>query len=434
MRRVMSTLLLLSLGFLILASLVPASSTRASARLSYWMVDITDIGPERLSQAKSYAIERWWVEAGDRLLLLGPDTQARALRARGFSCERLPIDSRPELLIIHMDDQSSYIADAELILRDGRLSLLQKSAVDSYVDPGEGLLKPFRAPMTFSQSMTNHPLRVLPDFPEASATAADSINADRWFDNTRHLATMNRGTSNAGNKSAREWIKTQFAAIPGLVVSEQSFTVNSTTTAYNIIARYTGQSRKDDLVLVGGHYDSTGFGGAPGAEDNASGTAGVLELARALVPLQPEASMIFVAFGAEEQGLVGSRELLRQMKSNGETTSITHYINMDMIGYNGDQQIDAMLETSSKFPALQDDLAAAAKEFTELKIYRTFHYWGSDHVPFIDAGVPGILTIENENEDYPHYHTAKDTIENVDKLQGSELLRMNAAALARWAM
>jgi acetylornithine deacetylase/succinyl-diaminopimelate desuccinylase-like protein len=103
--------------------------------------------------------------------------------------------------------------------------------------------------------------------------------------------------------------------------------------APNVVARRRGTTRPRELVVVGGHFDSISRQGneAPGADDNASGTACVLECARVLCTMRFERSIEFVAFSAEEVGLFGSNAYVAHLAQSGD--SLVAMLNVDMIGY-----------------------------------------------------------------------------------------------------
>ena len=79
-----------------------------------------------------------------------------------------------------------------------------------------------------------------------------------------------------------------------------------------------------------------------------------------------------------------------------------------------------------------DDLAAAAATYTGLKVETSFNPFASDHVPFIDAGMPALLTIEGADSANGNIHSANDTLSTLNWPLAAEILRMNAAALAGW--
>jgi Zn-dependent M28 family amino/carboxypeptidase len=138
---------------------------------------------------------------------------------------------------------------------------------------------------------------------------------------------------------------------------------------------------------------------------------------------------VFATFSGEEQGLVGSKAFVRNLDP-ATRSRIKAVLNMDMIGYSKDDSEDVLLESSSRYKNLVDQFAAAASLVDGLKYYVTFNPYGSDHMPFIEAGIPAILTIDNDWGDYPSYHRSSDTIDKVSRDMGAAILRMNAGALA----
>ncbi|MDX2177498.1 MAG: M28 family peptidase [Candidatus Sumerlaeia bacterium] len=259
-------------------------------------------------------------------------------------------------------------------------------------------------------------------------------------DQTRYMAALttivgfgSRYTFNAGNTNARNWLEDQYDAL-SIPVSLQSFSYSSTT-QYNVIGRIVGSTRPDEFLVVGAHYDSLPSGStAPGAEDNGSGTAAVVELAKVFAAMpQPQRSIEFVHFGVEEQGLVGSTRYASAIQSAGRAPNLIGALTMDMVGYSSDAQLDVLLETNATGSALGDVQEAAAEEFTSLVVFRSLNPFGSDHVPFIQRGMKATLAIENEWDTYPGYHNTGDTLARITPAQAAEVVRMQAAALAMLA-
>lgn len=179
----------------------------------------------------------------------------------------------------------------------------------------------------------------------------------------------------------------------------------------NVVASLPGSG--DRTVVVGAHYDSVPI--SPGANDNASGTATMLELARVFAPeLQaqrvdaaasqpPRATIRFVAFGAEELGLLGSDHYLQQL-SPDERAHTAAMFNFDMVGV-GDELLvggDGTLAERSR------GLAAGAGE-TVGQLNGDF-VGRSDQAPFLAAGIPAVFFYVSDD---PHYHTPGDVAGNV---------------------
>ena len=210
----------------------------------------------------------------------------------------------------------------------------------------------------------------------------------------------------------------------------QDFTYGKTKeqerTTHNIIAVLSGKDKqlKHEYIVVGSHYDHLGLGGQnsgsrrpdtlgvhPGADDNASGDAVVLELAKYFKKERTKRSVIFAFFGAEEQGLIGSKNFLEWMKKDdaqrinlpADKKGIVAMVNLDMVGRMRDNAMSVSgTGTSSEFKAM----AEAAAEQTKLNISCTPDGYGpSDHASFVAQEIPVLfLTTGGHME----YHTPDD--------------------------
>ena len=197
-------------------------------------------------------------------------------------------------------------------------------------------------------------------------------------------------------------------------------------TTHNIIAVIPGKDKhlKNEYIVVGSHYDHLGWGGEgsgsrrpdtlavhPGADDNASGDAVVLELAKYFKKVRSPRSIIFAFFGAEEQGLVGSKFFLEWMKQDdrqrinlpADKKGIVAMVNLDMVGRMRDNAMSVSgTGTSSEFKALTEKVA----EQTGLHVTCIPDGYGpSDHASFVAAEIPVLfLTTGGHME----YHTPSD--------------------------
>ncbi|WBQ03257.1 M28 family metallopeptidase [Kribbella sp. CA-293567] len=190
------------------------------------------------------------------------------------------------------------------------------------------------------------------------------------------------------------------------------------------------------LVLITAHLDSVNLAGgagasAPGADDNGSGSAGVLELGRLIASRTWEHDVRLILFGGEEQGLFGSKQYVAALPA-AERSRIRAVLNMDMIASKNSAVPTVLLEGASVSSGQIGDLAAAAATYTGLKVETSLNPFASDHVPFINAGLPAVLTIEGADSANGHIHSADDKLEFLDWPFAAEILRMNAAALAGW--
>jgi Iap family predicted aminopeptidase len=156
------------------------------------------------------------------------------------------------------------------------------------------------------------------------------------------------------------------------------------TKALNVLARPHADARCQ--VLVGGHFDTVPS--APGANDNASGTANVIELARALAADGIDDAVCFAAFGAEESGLYGSKALVERLRAEGALPR--YMLNLDVTGI-GDQ-----VEVIGDGPLAQAALALASGAGIPAIPSSLPPNTGSDHTSFIDAGVSTVFFTSGE--------------------------------------
>jgi hypothetical protein len=198
-------------------------------------------------------------------------------------------------------------------------------------------------------------------------------------------------------------------------------------TVNNILAYLPGKT--DEYVIIGAHYDHLGRGEAhsmapsqigqihPGADDNASGTAGVLELARLFAPLkgQLQRGILFMNFAGEELGLLGSAAWVREPTM--PLAKAVAMINMDMIGRIKDDKVYiGGIGTGSTFQAVLDQ----AESKTTFKYENSQGgYSSSDHTSFVTKRIPVLFFFSGLHGDY---HKPSDTWEKINADAGAHLL------------
>jgi len=173
----------------------------------------------------------------------------------------------------------------------------------------------------------------------------------------------------------------------------------------NIIA--TMKSKKGSNgkhIVVGAHYDGVD---TPAANDNASGIATVLEAAKILSKENLDCDVKFIAFGAEEIGLVGSKYYVESLSSE-EKDNIAAMLNLDMVGVGDTLMVHTMDEGVKSLPA---DLAVSCINKFSLKNERT-EQPNSDHSSFQSVGIPAACFAYGTDN---NYHTDRDTIDNIKK-------------------
>ncbi len=178
-------------------------------------------------------------------------------------------------------------------------------------------------------------------------------------------------------------------------------------TSQNVIGTLYAKENKNNTptIVIGAHYDCVD---TPGANDNASGTAAMLELARVLSQHEYDANIKFIAFGAEEVGLVGAYDFVENLDKN-ERKKIAAMINMDMVGV-GDKV--GIWTIGDKASSVMADLAEVYAQKHDLEYLEPDVEDRSDHAAFAENGIPSVyFTYEVD----PNYHTDDDTIANLNK-------------------
>ncbi|HKP87215.1 MAG TPA: M28 family metallopeptidase [Blastocatellia bacterium] len=203
----------------------------------------------------------------------------------------------------------------------------------------------------------------------------------------------------------------------------------------NIIADKPGAGTgKRDVVIASAHLDSINLQGgpsapAPGADDNGSGSAGLLEIARVFQGHRGKHDLRLILFGGEEQGLFGSKRYVASL-TQSERKRIRAVVNMDMIGSLNSASRSVLLEGAPLSQKVIDGLAQAAATYTQLPVETSLNPFASDHVPFINAQIPAVLTIEGADNANNSIHSANDTLNKIDFEIAQEILRMNIAFIA----
>lgn len=310
---------------------------------------------------------------------------------------------------------------------------------------------------------------------------------------TRHSLSETESDSR-GIGAARRWIKSEFDRYSResggkLQVEFDQFVqqpvarIPKPTEIVNVVATLPGKQAesKDRIYVVSGHYDScvcnadmldaTSY--APGANDDASGTAAVMEMARVMSKYEFDATLVFMTVAAEEQGLLGATHWAEMAKQ--KNLNIAGMITNDIIGSSRaedgsiddksvrlfaegitpakemSEQLRTLLQTGGENDGPTRQLARYVKEaaekylpgFTVRVIYRKDRYLrGGDHSPFLERGFPALRMTE-PNEDFKHQHQLVrkengvqfgDLPEYDDFNYIAQVARVNAAALASLAL
>ena len=280
---------------------------------------------------------------------------------------------------------------------------------------------------------------------------------------TRHVFSSDR--EGFGIKASADWIHEKFSSSsPKLKVFFDTYElppqrrINRDVTMRNVVAVLPGRLTGDQerIFLVNAHYDSyarkigdqfpkdSNDNPATGVNDDSSGVAALIEMARTFSRFEFDATLYFAAFAGEEVGLVGSTLMAARLKEEGKT--IDGVITLDMIGNieGGSGLIDnKRMRVFSAGPADSSSrqLARYAKRVGEKYfpsaeidcIFRADRFGrGGDHTPFVLEGWAGIRMME-ANENYSRQHTVNDTLDNMDLDYCTRNIRIVSSILASLA-
>ncbi len=257
----------------------------------------------------------------------------------------------------------------------------------------------------------------------------------------RMVAFETRFVGSDSNRAATQWLREKMAGLGYTDVRLDSFKVNVNQTPFgkpfvfddltqwNVVATKPGVLRPSRQIIIGGHFDSISLDRrqedqdvAPGADDNASGVAAVLEIARLLRAVDLDATLVFACFGAEELGLIGSRHYARAAQSRDD--DIRLMLQLDAIGSRSATFPEAFtIDTASRYLSEGEAVAEAARDYTSIRARRRTGEGPmpfargcrcSDHQPFIDNDFPGIGLFQHIQNPAPHLNMSTDTLDQVD--------------------
>jgi hypothetical protein len=255
-------------------------------------------------------------------------------------------------------------------------------------------------------------------------------NLTDYIQNLQDFQTRYASTSNC--ELAGDYIY-DFFIQSGLEAEYDSFSFASSYSSNNIVGTLEGQVYPSQIVVICAHYDSISDQPqtlAPGADDNASGTAAVMEAARLFANQSFDFTVKFICFSAEEWGLYGSEHYALEARQRGE--DIIAVINLDMIAYTDSipEDLDIISNPASEW--LADRIISSSIAYTTLdtsKIVNPTFVW-SDHSPFWDRGYSAILGIEDFIIANPYYHTTDDIIDTLNLDFAAEVAKASLATAA----
>ena len=245
--------------------------------------------------------------------------------------------------------------------------------------------------------------------------------ANAWFAAAGKSLAGVQNQINAGSTPASFAFPDTLRVSLGVNIEKTRATVN------NVLAYLPGKT--SEYIIIGAHYDHLGYGNVdslapsqigqihPGADDNASGTAGVLELARLLAPRkgQLERGILFADFAGEELGLLGSAEWVKEPTLPLDKADAM--INMDMIGRIKDEKI--YIGGTGTGATFKDLLDEEKEKFPFHVEYSASGYSASDHTSFVGKKIPVLFFFSGLHADY---HKPSDTWDKINAPDAAKLL------------
>jgi Tol biopolymer transport system component len=265
---------------------------------------------------------------------------------------------------------------------------------------------------------------------DLAARVVSSMTPTRVYRHEQALSAFgSKHISQPGNARAMDYLERayrSFGYAPELQwLPATGRGTNPARRSANVVATLKGTVHPELIYVVSSHFDSVAAG--PGADDNTSGTAALLEAARALATAPLPATVVFASFTGEESGLLGSREFVRLAAER--QWRIVGALNNDMIGWSGEGgRMDNTIRYSN--PGIRDIQHGAALLFSNLVLYDAKYYRGTDAAAFYEAwgdivgGIGSHPVLGN-----PNYHQSTDLLETINFAQVAETAKVTAASI-----
>ncbi|KAK7223430.1 hypothetical protein V2G26_011433 [Clonostachys chloroleuca] len=335
--------------------------------------------------------------------------------------------------------QITYAAPSEKIVRESSLRLIKTSEDDpgQWVTEEEKYENFTAKKIGFIDITEIRDVDVLSRLSKTDAENAASIQAVAYPSKVEHVDEANGLIGKASNTNPQSWLRTLtnyntrhyqsstgtqaatwlFNTVKSVASANSAITVRQVAHSFNqpsIIATIPGTT--SDLVIVGAHLDSTtgsSSSRSPGADDNGSGTVTILEALRVLAEqgYKPKNTLEFHWYGGEEGGLLGSKDVYSQYKTQNK--NVLAFVNQDMTGYSPSGKVAVYTDYVNS--ALTSYVRIVATQYTgSAPSSSRCGYGCSDHASANSNGFPAAFVNEEvfENSN-PNIHTSRDTYESI---------------------
>ncbi|KTD33069.1 aminopeptidase [Legionella nautarum] len=263
--------------------------------------------------------------------------------------------------------------------------------------------------------------------------ALSKIDADSIWQTVTHLTNYyNRSASQPTGVETAEWLKSQFEHLAleyGRQDTETYFVATGTLYNQPSVVTVIGKNNKEPAIVIGAHMDTLD-GRMPGAGDDASGSATIMEMTRILLasPVKFKHPIYIVWYAAEERGLVGSQFVVEDFMN--KKIPVKAAIQFDMTGYRSDETDPTMwIFRDYTDPQLSHFLAELIQTYIKVPVaYSKCGYGCSDHASWMAAGIPAAFPCETSfTEHNPYIHSSADTM---SLLNTEHLVNFTKLALA----
>jgi hypothetical protein len=403
---------------------------------------VIPVSPARRQEAAQLGIPCYW-NGGDFLLVPLAAELSQDLRRRGWQYETLESELHPgEYFIIFKAGPGRRALPGNVLWQNERCALARLGEAEAGVAkaqnyemvrlpagphrlspaPAGGLAPP---PDTLIQRLVNQ-------------VSLDSLR--RTILDLENYGT--RYTYSRKCDTAAWYLERRLADLSLATESDTYLCGTQHDVSYNVIATIPGQVHPESIVIACGHFDSYSDEPAtlaPGADDNASGTAAVLEAARILAAAQSRLTLKFIAFSGEEQWMVGSYHWVDSVAAPRQL-KIAGVYNVDMIAYTAfdSNLLFVNTNTASRSLAVLAESANAQYRIGLRLINYLDEDCAGDNLPFWEHGIKAVFALEDSeygiwNGSNPYYHTTHDTLGNIRMGQVKRGAQLTVACLAALA-
>jgi hypothetical protein len=401
---------------------------------------VVRVTPKQKIEAQGFSV---YCDFKDALLMELNNDLEQTIRSKGWQVDILDTEFRPdECFLVYKVGAGKNKYPGKFLWENENSVLVRMSEQEALQAKTQGYEM---------RRLHAHPLQIekpieqfsIPRYDSLVQQIVQAVSLDSLLSTLYHLQNyQTRYTYSRKCDTAAWWIHDRFQSFNLPTVYDVYLAGSQHDTSYNVIATITGQVRPESIVIIGGHFDSysnTPYTLAPGADDNGTGTAVLIEAARILSNYQFRYTIKFIAFSGEEQWMLGSYHwvdsvaVLQQLKIAG-------VYNFDMIAYTAYDSTRMYINrntASTSLAVLAESVNVQYNIGLNLINYLDEDCAG-DNTPFWEHGYKAVFALEDTewgiwNGSNPHYHTTHDTIGNLRLGQVIRGAKLGVACIAAMA-